>query len=377
MKKVIVIGTGIVGAVTGYELARRGVDVTMIDAQKPGQATAAAAGIISPWMTKRRNQAWYKLATKGAAYYETFIQDLANDGEKHTGYQRVGGLRLHTDETKLLELADIVKERKSASPEIGDITLLDESQVQKLVPFLKEGYVGLFISGAARVDGRALTSSLCHAAQKHGAAFIKGQAALLRDGSEVVGVTVGGQQIEADMTIATNGVWMPELLADSGHHLKISSQKGEIVHLHTTQFDTDSLPVVMPPSSQYILPFENGRIVVGATHWKAEQVIGTPKITVGGIHTILNEALLVAPSLAKATLMDTRAGYRPYTFNHLPVFGTVPFYERLLVANGLGASGLSTGPFIGNQLAKMVIGEQLDIDIEPYNVAQIISSTFV
>lgn len=372
MKKVIVIGTGIAGAVTSYELARQGVEVIMVDAVKPGQATAAAAGIISPWMTKRRNKAWYKLATKGAAYYETLTNHLADDGETDTGFRRVGGIRIHTDKTKLAELEKIVQNRKVDAPEIGEITLMDADAVQQLVPFLKSGYAGLFISGAARVDGRAFTAALCYAAQKHGASFIKGQAKLLRDGKEVIGVTVADQQIEADITIATNGVWMPELLEESGHHLKISSQKGEIVHLHTTQFDTDAFPVVMPPSSQYILPFENGRMIIGATHGKAEKVTGPPNITAGGIHTILHEAIQIAPSLAEATLIETRAGFRPYTFNHLPIFGEVPFYERLLVANGLGASGLSTGPFIGKQLAKMVIGEQPDIDLEPYNVAQII-----
>jgi D-amino-acid dehydrogenase len=49
--QVIVIGAGIAGAAAAYHLARRGADVTVVDAQRPGPATAAGAGIVSPWAT--------------------------------------------------------------------------------------------------------------------------------------------------------------------------------------------------------------------------------------------------------------------------------------------------------------------------------------
>lgn len=57
MKKVIVVGLGIVGAVTSYELARRGVQVVMVDSQEKGRSTYAAAGMLNPWTTRRRNKA--------------------------------------------------------------------------------------------------------------------------------------------------------------------------------------------------------------------------------------------------------------------------------------------------------------------------------
>lgn len=67
MKKVIVIGAGILGASAAYQLAVMGAEVLIIDRQDPGQATDAAAGIICPWLSQRRNQAWYRLAKAGRA----------------------------------------------------------------------------------------------------------------------------------------------------------------------------------------------------------------------------------------------------------------------------------------------------------------------
>ena len=61
MQKFIIIGSGILGASTAYHLAKSGVEVTVIDRHDAGQATDAAAGIICPWLSQRRNKAWYAL----------------------------------------------------------------------------------------------------------------------------------------------------------------------------------------------------------------------------------------------------------------------------------------------------------------------------
>lgn len=60
MKSYIVVGAGILGASTAYHLAKAGANVTIVDRQQVGQATDAAAGIVCPWLSQRRNKAWYK-----------------------------------------------------------------------------------------------------------------------------------------------------------------------------------------------------------------------------------------------------------------------------------------------------------------------------
>lgn len=69
MQTYIVVGAGILGASTAYHLAKAGAQVTLVDRQDLGQATDAAAGIICPWLTQRRNKAWYQLAKNGAKFY--------------------------------------------------------------------------------------------------------------------------------------------------------------------------------------------------------------------------------------------------------------------------------------------------------------------
>jgi D-amino-acid dehydrogenase len=151
-----------------------------------------------------------------------------------------------------------------------------------------------------------------------------------------------------------------------GIDFKVHYQKAQIMHLQVhDREDTGNWPVVMPPSDQYLLAFDQQKIVIGATHENDIEGYDT-RVTAGGMQEILNKGLELAPGLADSTFQEIRVGFRPFTPGFLPVMGTVPGWNGLITANGLGASGLTMGPFIGSQLAKLALGMDLDIDIQPY-----------
>ncbi|TDL35282.1 FAD-binding oxidoreductase [Jeotgalibacillus sp. S-D1] len=368
MKSIIVVGGGILGASTTYHLAKKGIKVTLIDRQEPGQATNAAAGIICPWLSQRRNKAWYQLAKSGAAYYKELISMLEEDGEIETGYKRVGAISIHNDDEKLEKMEKRAVQRRSDAPEIGEITRLTQEETQNLFPVLSNEYSALHISGGARVDGSALCSALISAAKKHGAELRFGNASLLTENNQITGVRVHDEELFADKVILTAGAWASELLIPLGINFLITSQKAQIIHLKIDDLKTDTWPVVMPPNDQYILSFNPNKIVVGATH---ENNIGfNERITAGGIHEILDKALKVAPGLAAAEIVETRVGFRPFTPGFLPVIGKIPGTEGMLLANGLGASGLTVGPYLGAELAKLALDINTEIDLSLYPVEE-------
>ena len=165
MKKVAIVGAGIVGATAAYYLSKEAdVEVTVFD-HGYGQATKAAAGIISPWFSKRRNKAWYKMARLGADFYVDLLADLEKTGQQVDFYQRSGVFLLKKDESKLEELYELALQRRDESPLIGELAILDQAAASSLFP----GLVGferlLYASGGARVDGQLLVSRLLEASQ--------------------------------------------------------------------------------------------------------------------------------------------------------------------------------------------------------------------
>ncbi|SIR69574.1 D-amino-acid dehydrogenase [Paenibacillus macquariensis] len=372
--KVIVIGAGIAGASTAYQLAKQGVDTLIIDRKDEGQATDAAAGIICPWLSQRRNKAWYRLAKDGARYYPVLIEELESEGETETGYARVGALSIHTDLEKIGQMEERAYKRIEDATEIGEITRLDEHRTRELFPLLEEGYSSIHISGAARVDGRALRDALLRSAQRNGAELIYGDAKIEFQSNRVTGVTVGTNRYLADKVIVCAGAWASPLLQPLGIDFKVSYQKAQIMHLQVpdTNQDTGNWPVIMPPSDQYLLAFEQQKIVIGATHENNIEGYDT-RITPGGMHEILSKCLPFAPDLAESTFQEVRVGFRPFTADFLPVIGAIPDWEGLLAVNGLGASGLTMGPYIGVQLAKLAQGIELDIDLADYDICKAIN----
>ncbi|WP_164669882.1 NAD(P)/FAD-dependent oxidoreductase [Virgibacillus doumboii] len=369
MKKIIVIGSGILGASTAYYLAKSGTKVIIADRQDSGQATDAAAGIVAPWLSKRRNQAWYKLAKGGARIYQDLIQELAGDGETDTGYARVGAINLQTDDEKLIAMKEHAIKRREDAPEIGEITLLDQKQSKEMFPLLSDKYAALHISGAARVDGRALRNALLRAAVKHGTKITQGNARLLFEGTQITGVSINGEKIKADQVIAATGAWTSQLLKPLDMQFDVRAQRAQIVHLRMPGVTPENWPVVKPPINQYMLSFHD-RIVVGATH---ENHVGFDnRVTAGGLKFILSNAIETAPALEDASIIETRVGFRPMTPESVPVIGKLPGFDGLLLANGLGSSGLTTGPYVGKQLANLALDEELDIDLANYDMSRLI-----
>ncbi|RYI26456.1 FAD-binding oxidoreductase [Bacillus infantis] len=367
MKKYIVIGAGILGASAAYHLAKSGNWVILADRNEKGQATAAAAGIVCPWVSQRRNKDWYRLAKAGARYYPELVKELEERGESDTGYSRVGALILHKETNKLEKAEERTLKRREEALEIGEVTVLTREQTTEAFPPVDKEFEAVQVSGAARVDGRALRDSLIRAAEKEGAVFLEKDASLICEGNRVTGILAGQEQWEADAVIVCAGAWAAEIFKPLGIEMDVSYQKAQIAHLKLPDEATDSWPVLMPPGDQYLLAFTGGRIVAGATH--ENDVSGfDARITAGGMQEVLSKALSTAPGLADASLIEARVGFRPFTPGFLPVIGAVPGWEGLLTANGLGASGLTMGPFLGQQLAKLALGHDTDIDLNPYHV---------
>ncbi|KIL47449.1 NAD(P)/FAD-dependent oxidoreductase [Jeotgalibacillus campisalis] len=368
MSRIIIIGGGILGASAAYHLTKKGQNVLIIDRKDKGQATDAAAGIVCPWLSQRRNRAWYDLVKNGAKYYETLIPMLEEDGEVTTGYQKVGAISLYKDQEKLIKTEKRAMQKREDAPEIGEIKSMHIREVKKFFPELSDDYEALFVEGAARVDGRALCNALLNAAKNNGAKLYSGSASLLYEDRKITGALVNNQELKGEKVIVTAGAWAAELLKPLGINLAISSQKAQIIHLERDSENTNEhQPVIMPPNDQYIVPVAANKVIIGATH---ENNAGFDyRVTAGGMAELLNKALTAAPGLSTSEVTETRVGYRPFTPGFLPVIGAVPDVTGLYLANGLGASGLTSGPYLGYQLSKLVCGEKTDIDLTRYPVS--------
>ncbi|MTV81150.1 NAD(P)/FAD-dependent oxidoreductase [Secundilactobacillus folii] len=349
-KKVAIIGGGIVGASAAYYLSTLPggdqINVTLYD-DGVGQATSAAAGIISPWLSKRRNQQWYQLAKDGA----TTLMTLARRANLSTDvYHQTGTIVTRTNEKDLHDLYVLAQERREDAPDMGEIKQLDEQQVKQRMPFLTRSQPGIFISGGARVDGAALVEKLLAQAQQVNL-IVKRERVKLDDHGKVI-TSMGPQRF--DQVIIAAGPWINELLKPMGINVDVRPQKGQLLELSIPDFpNQENMPVMMPEGERDIIPFGQGKLIVGATHDDEGQF--DLSITPEATQDLMTSAQAFVDSLSADNIIRSKVGTRAYTSDFAPFFGRLQSHPHLLVASGLGASGLTTGPLIGRLLAGTLI----------------------
>lgn len=365
--KIAVIGGGIVGATASYYLARAGHSVSLFDSGK-GQATAAAAGIICPWLSRRRNKKWYRLVSDGAAFYDKLLADLAADGLKTDAYSRCGALILGKSAAYLQEVHDRALERREQAPLIGTVAILKGSELQAACPPLANAGQALYVGGGARVDGRELTETLLQASTRFGGTIRKESVSLTKDSDGSLSIlTPDGPPQRFDAVILAAGAWLPQLLQPLGYTVDVRGQKGQLAVLQTTDNDQENCPVIMPQGEIDLLPFGNGKFVVGASHENEKGYDLQPDAAV--TEPMLEQACTWIPQLRDAATKDIRVGTRAYTSDFSPFFGGVPGLDNCFAASGLGSSGLTSGPLIGYLLAELAQGKESSLPTADYPVS--------
>jgi D-amino-acid dehydrogenase len=364
--RLVVAGSGIVGSACAYVAAGLGAQVTLIDAARPGQATAAGAGIVCPWTAGLDDPAGYAFACAAARAYPALVAELAGLGEADVSYRQVGALVVADDEDQLDQARAGLEARQADNPEMGDIQVLTAARAQELFPPLRPDLPAVHIPGAARVDGRKVTGALIRAARRAGATVVTGHAGLACRGGRVSGVLADGDLIEADAVVAATGAWTPSFVEPAGVVVRVTPQRGQIVHLSLAPASTGQWPVVLPADSgHYLLAFDDSRVVAGATR---EPDAGFDyRVTAAGLADVLARALAVAPGLDAATYLETRVGFRPAGPDTRPLLGPVAGVPGLFVATGLGAEGLTMGPYAGGVAARAALGLDPGIDLAPFD----------
>lgn len=368
--RVGIIGAGILGASAAYHLAKAGVEVVLVDRNDKGKATNASAGIICPWLSQRRNKKWYELVKNGARFYPTFVDELHALGVDHTGYDQIGVLSVHTDQKKLEKMKERALAKKEDAPEIGDIELVSAREAKTFFPLLADHYHGLYVSGAARVDGKKVCRAFIEGAVHYGAKYILGDASIVTNGRSIKGIKVNNhEELYCDRVVVTAGAWAKQVLQPLHLTFQVNPQRAQIILLKIKD-NANNWPVVLTPTSKYLLGFEGGQIVAGSTYEETTNFETTTSVR--GLHEILNVVSDIAPQLLEGDLLDAKVGFRPVVPDFLPVFGEVKQYKGLFIGNGLGATGLTAGPLLGAEIAALVLGKETILQLNDYDVNRLI-----
>jgi sarcosine oxidase subunit beta len=356
---VCVVGAGAIGLCSALELARRGNDVTVLDARHVAAGSSGVSvGIVETQYLERLD---IELRVRAMRAFERLERDHG------LSVVRNGYLRLGRDPACGAAFERSVEIQRELG--VHDAQVLDRAQIAQLAPALRTDdlQAGLFGPSDGFLDGHLYCGLLAELAVRAGARLLLATELLGVESLAGGGLRLrtGGGALECDMAVDAAGAWAGRVAAILGYELELVPQRHQacVVYLpHELGYTMPSVMDYTPGSGERGLYFRHegpGRLLAGL-HGEEIALSGAdPDSYAHQVDTEFLEELagMLAkrlPGLADAALGGGWAGLYPVSPTGRAVVGPVAPRAPVILAAGAGGSGIQLSPAIGELVADWV-----------------------
>ncbi len=356
---VLVVGGGVIGLSIAWRAAQRGLRVVVADPSPGLGATHAAAGMLTPVSEAAyAERELFALGQESLRRYPDFTAELTQATGEPTGFRQTGTLQVAYDHDDLAVLGELRQLQDSFGVQVSQLTARECREAEPMLDPSVRG--GLLAADDGSVDPRQLAVALLAGAQTAGVRLVRQRVTEFRsgDGRARGALLADGTQVSADQVVLAAG-WqsadLPGLPPDAIPPVR--PVKGQILRLRSTPA---TVAAGLPPGllrrtvrgivrgfSIYLVPRENGELVVGATQ---EELGPDTTVTAGGVWQLLRDARALVPGITELAMGDVVAGLRPGTPDNAPVLGPSGL-PGLILATGHFRSGVLLAPVTADTVA--------------------------
>jgi glycine oxidase len=382
MDDVIVIGGGVIGLSVALELAGQGAAVTVLEQADFGrEASWAGAGILPPGNLDAAVAPEARLRALSHSLWPDWAEVLTAETGIETGYSRCGGLELRTAAGTEDELDDLASEIKGWRGQGVRVEELAAHALRELEPLVTPETVASYrLPELGQVRNPRLMKALLAGCAARGVRLRAGTPAIgleeQGEGSEADGAGDGASaedksrridairthsgRVQAGRYLVTGGAWSRGLLASVGVDVAVAPVRGQIVLVSQS---SKPFSHVLQTGSRYLVPRDDGRILIGST----EEHAGFFKAnTASAVSELLAFGISRVPSLAHARFERAWSGLRPGSGDGLPYLGRVAGFDNLFIAAGHFRNGLQMSPGTARLTRQALLDQDTDIPLEPF-----------
>ncbi len=362
---VAVIGGGLLGCWAAYWLAKRGVDVTLIErdvisrgatGRNGGFLTGGAAigysATIEAFGREAARAVW-TLSAEGRDFAEQVIaeEDIACE------FRTPGILSLALTDDALESMRrtlDLMREDGFAGE------LLNRQAVQALIrtPLGPEVAGGAYAPDGGLLHSGRYLAGIAAAARRHGARLCRANVTALTshhgEASRRVTLSTSIGTIRADHAIVAVNAWSDELVPSLAG--LVVPVRGQILSYEPTpQVFQTGIGTDVTATGEYWQQTPDGSIVIGGCRAEApngdvgvRDMVPTPDVT-GAIEAVIPRLF---PRLDGLRVARRWAGLMAFTSDYLPVADAAPDLPGVWVTGGFCGHGMPFGPRVGQLLAE-------------------------
>lgn len=351
-RKVVVIGAGILGAAIGYELSKRGAEVTILDRAGPAAATTGDSFAYLNASTKASSRPYYTLNWLGMAGWHAW----QNEPGAPLPLKWAGSVYWRDDAAKARQVAETLATVRgwgyAGQP-------VDAAQIRRLLPgvTVPGAPTGAFYPEEGSVDPAEAVRALLERAQQHGATvrYPVEVTSLIVEDSQVRGVRTKDGELRADTVVIAAGHGSQALAESLGVALPLTASTGILVH---TAPQPHFLDKVVFASHNTFRQKVDGRVVISGSGHEGGGGPGSSPEEIG--RGILASAAQYLPQLRDAKIERVSFGQRVLPGDSFPIVGFAPKVSQLYVA--VSHSGVTLAPVIGRWAATEILdGARVDL----------------
>jgi len=356
MRRILVIGGGIMGMLTARELHAAGCQVTLIERQQPARESSwAGGGIISPLFPWRYLDSITALASWSQAVYPELCQALLTDTGIDPEFTRSGMLMVASEE--IAEASDWAT-RHARNLEVIDRQTFHELEPQAAHPPER----GLWMPEVGQVRNPRLGKALHADLLRRGVEVLNDTPVngLLGDAYGCTGVQTAQGVQSADAYVVCAGSWTGELLRDLPAAPDIRPVRGQML-LYRTRPGT--IQRITLEEQRYIIPRRDGHVLFGSSM----EEVGFDKRTTATMRAELHALVCERfPVMCELAPVRHWAGLRPGSPAGVPYIARHPELQNLFVNAGQYRNGVVLGPASGRLAADLVLGREPILNPSPY-----------
>ncbi|MGB0388371.1 MAG: NAD(P)/FAD-dependent oxidoreductase [Ardenticatenaceae bacterium] len=355
MADFVIVGGGVYGCGVAWELAKRGAEVLLLEAQV---VASGASGGLGKRGVRANGRDVRELPLMRLAYdmWPTLHEQIGAP----TGYVRSGHLLLVERESEYRTLAARAwTQNQQGVPS----RVVEQDELRELEPYVSEGVIAaLHCPKDGVADHTATTRGLAAAAARLGAQ--------IREQTPVCGLERRGERVTAVLTaqgerIAVNG----SLLLLSNQHVPAFVQ----AQLGITLPVWWRLPQVMLTEAVEPMPLRHlighahrvlamkshptGQIMIsGGWRGQPNQETGEPEVQPDQVAGNLAEAVAVYPSLAGVAVAEVSVErWETESIDNIPIIDRLPGTKNLFIGTGWSGHGWAISPAVNRLLAEWLL----------------------
>lgn len=356
--QIIIIGSGIVGLLTAFKLAKLGHQITILEKNNQGfESSWAGGGIVSPMYPWRYSPAVTELAQLAQAQYPLLAKELLALTAIDVELVVSGMLMLETDDKR----DALVWGQQYQQP----IFALNQHQLREINTNLSHFKQGIWLPHIANVRNPRLLQALLVAINKLGVKRIVGAEVqqFIIENNQVVAVQSQDQQIyRAEHFILATGAWTAQLSQQLHLDIPIRPIKGQML---LYKLEQPVLKQIVLHQGHYLIPRVDGHILCGST---LEDTGFEKSITEPAYQLLIASAQRILPLLADYRPIKQWAGLRPASPNGIPFIGKHPNLANMWFNAGQFRNGLVLAPASAQLLVEQMLGLNTTITPTAYQI---------